>query len=107
MKKLLTGAILGLTIALLFSFKTVYDLKNSTSDVQQIDGIYVFAYSQPQTAHKIIGKVKPGLYKDSYWLMVDNIIKKTKKTYPTAEGIILKLDMNNYNVEAEVIEFYK
>ena len=105
MKKIFTGAILGLVIALFFSFKTIYDLKKSTADVEQINGIYIFGFSKPETEYKVIGKIKPGFIEDRYFKVAEQMTTKAKKTYPTAQGLIIKIEPATYKIYADVIEF--
>lgn len=111
MKKITLGIILGLSIALAFSFKTIYDLKTTAAEVNIYDGLAIFMDCEPTTAYQEIGEVRLAKisYKgDSYFEGRSTIIEKCKKTYPTAEGIILSTD-KDYKTQyiGKVITFKK
>lgn len=89
MKKSLVTTIAILSIAMLFSFKTIYDLKKSTAEVSTTEkGYYVFLRSEPISKYKIIDTLYP------YNVDFDNLNKKIEKelakNHPKCDGLIIK-----------------
>lgn len=79
-------------IAIGYSFKAVYDLKKSTAETEQVEGLYIFTDSKPAMEYQVIGEVKlPMAYgkKKNHFNIKGSLIEKAKKAYPTAEGIII------------------
>jgi len=107
MKKITLFFCIAIFVATAFSFKAIYDLKKSTAEVEQTDGLYIFTDSKPGMEYTVIGEVKlPMAYgKEKKHINVkQSLIEKAKKNYPTAEGIIIiyeKLEME----KAIVIDF--
>lgn len=98
MKKITLGIILGLSIALGFSFKTIYDLKITSAEVNTHEGLAIFMDCEPVSEYEIIGEVKLAKisYKgDTYTEGRSTLIEKCKKTYPTAQALIMSTD-NEY-----------
>ncbi|HEX8269800.1 MAG TPA: hypothetical protein VF581_07900 [Flavobacterium sp.] len=105
MKQLFTMTIAGLLICLLFSFKTIYELKNNSAEVTENNGLLVFSHAIPQKEHRIIGTIKKGFMSTDYPVMFELVEKKIKKTYPTAQGYIVRYDSATYTLTFDVIEF--
>jgi hypothetical protein len=108
MKKVIFGLISILIIMLTFSFKTIYDLKNSTACVEEKKGILIFSYSKPEKKFRIIGEVKNGkMINSDHQSVGEYLTDKAKKQYPTSQGIIIKFEkgMSGKGIYAEVIEF--
>jgi hypothetical protein len=79
--------IAGLSVVLLCAF-TISSNKNSAV-VDQKEGLYVFMLSKPTAEYEYLGSVKKGIaWTGSPEEMLDGIIKKVKKEYPRAEGVI-------------------
>ncbi|MFN4247552.1 MAG: hypothetical protein ACK4EY_07500 [Flavipsychrobacter sp.] len=82
--------ILFITFLLLVSFTASYEPRNSTAEVEQVQGCYIFIDSRPVKEYKYLGTVKStfswgsGQYQD----VRDKLIKRIKKEYPEADGII-------------------
>lgn len=77
----------------LFSFAS-YEPRNSTAEVEQIQGCYIFTDSRPVREYKYLGTCKyDGTFGGSpqYQNVRDKLIKRIKKTYPEADGIIFNL----------------
>lgn len=85
MKK--TVIILALTAITLFSFKLAIDKTNATVNTEQ--GVSVFIMSKPTQAHDYLGTVKVKLtLSGSPTELFNQAIKKLKKEYPQADGIV-------------------
>lgn len=73
---------------MLFSFKTIYDLKKSTAEVVTTEkGYYIFLRSTPVSKHKILDTLYP------INVDFDNLNKKIEKElakkYPKCDGVII------------------
>jgi hypothetical protein len=92
-RKLFTAFFCGMALTTMFAFKTLYDAKKNTAEVEQYQGIYVFIDSKPINQYDYLGTVKNtmslsgGQYED----VRDKLIKKTKSEFPGADAIILNL----------------
>jgi len=111
MKRLSIGVIAGLCIALLFSFKVIVDLKDTSAEVNKVRGMAIFTDSTPMHEHEIIGEVAISdltLKSHDYDVSRDNLISKARKNYPGADGIIIEcVNKNNELYRATVIKFKK
>lgn len=60
------------------------------AEVRQVDGLNIYLYSEPVDQYEVIGSVKaPGLTKtDRVDYLVELIVKRAKKSYPNATGLI-------------------
>jgi|GEM_PF-1576857 len=111
MKKLFLGVIVGLSIALTFSFKTIFEPSQTTAEVNRVRGIAIFTDSKPLQPFEVIGTVKiPNMtMKDHvYYVCRDEMVMKAKEKYPEAAGLIIYSDEGGqawYN--GEVIKFKK
>lgn len=107
MKQLFIGCLAGLSIAALYAFKVNYDLKNSSAEVNQVEGLYIFTDSKPVKEYEYLGTVKSnsGGFGDSQYTGVrSRIIKNCKKDFPKADGIILYLNSGEAD-KADAIKF--
>ncbi len=76
----------GLTLACM-SFKLISD--KSLATVEQEQGIYIFIKSKPSAEYQFLGSVKKGIaLTGSPEEMFNSMLKKCKKDYPQADGII-------------------
>lgn len=102
MKNLTKGILIGIAISAIVGFTaTEYTVNKRTAEVEVIEGLHVFSNSKPVTPYDYITTVKPGVTVNGYHSQVVNsIIRKVKKDYPTADGIII-----TSNSSAEVIKF--
>jgi hypothetical protein len=108
MKKVLLGIVLGISVAALLSAKIAeYSVKKSTAEVQRIQNIYMFTDATPVMEYEYLGTVKvsislfgSGQYQD----IRDKLIRKAKKDYPKAEGIIFIFKDGGVD-RADVIKF--
>ncbi|MBR9859803.1 hypothetical protein GYB22_03460 [bacterium] len=75
---------------ILSAFKTDQEVKPNVAEVDQIHGCYVFIDSKPMKEYEYLGTVKKimtwgtGQYQD----VRDALLKKAKKEYPDANGMI-------------------
>lgn len=86
MKKLLIPII---AIAVLASAFTLVDSDKEKANVEQMDGLYIFIKSKPVAENDYLGSVKKSLaLTGNPEEMLNSMIKKVKKEYPSADGII-------------------
>lgn len=106
MRKNIIGFLVGCLVVACLSFKTVYDTKNSTAEVEQIDGYLIFTDCKPVKDYEFLGTVKSGvtLGSEQYQGVRDRLIKKIKKEYPKADGIIFRF-VDGGADKAEAIKF--
>lgn len=68
--------------------------KNNISEVDQIEGIYIFYHSKPLAKYEYLGTYKIGvIWDDKPKLLLPKLIHKTKEKYPAVQGIIIGEDM--------------
>ena len=98
----MTGLLLGITITFLISFTvSEYVVSKQTANVEQKSGLYIFTQSKPVMQYEYIATVKSGMTASGYYdEVINSIVRKVKKDYPTADAIIFVP-----NAEAEVIKF--
>jgi hypothetical protein len=91
MKKYLIGCLLGFGLSTLIAFKIVnYESKMSTSEVNKIEGLYIFTDSNPVTDFDSIGTVDINFLMDTQYESIrNNFIKRAKKKFPNADGLIM------------------
>ena len=97
-QKILFSAILLIT--LLTGFK-VAPTGNGNANAEQIEGVYIFVQSKPTEPNEYLGSVKRGGFLETPTEMLNGIIKKAKKQYPTVQGIIVDRDFE----KADCIKF--
>jgi hypothetical protein len=86
MKRVISILIAVAAIAL-FSFKTPAD--KSAAKVDQQQGIYVFMLSKPTAEYEYLGSVSKSLaWTGKPEEMLNSMLKKVKKDYPKADGLI-------------------
>jgi hypothetical protein len=101
---LILGVILVFTGPVVFvamtsdrTHKTTIDTKRS-AEVNLVEGICIFTDCNPVSSYDNLGDVKVGssggLGNDSYNSQRDAAIKKVKKDYPTADGILISFKGN-------------
>lgn len=73
---------------IIFSF--IVEEKKNLATVDQIEGIFIFTDSKPVSEYDYLGSEKLGFTMGSgqYKDVRDKLIKKVKKQYPAATGII-------------------
>ena len=72
----------------------VYDVRKSTAEVEQEEGMYVFYRSKPVAEYEYLGTYKIGLvWDDKPKLLFNKLIRKTKEKYPDVNGIIIDNEM--------------
>jgi hypothetical protein len=115
MKKLLFIIMVSFPLVTIGQTKTEFSLtgqaienKNANSQVEQKEGILIFSYSKPTSSYRVIGTAKPNLLGSSdCGSLIDQLVKKIKKRYPTAQGLIILIDEYSKFKDCEVIEFIK
>lgn len=90
-----------LSIVVLTAFTIVSDKGSATVD--QKEGLYVFLLSKPTAENEYLGSVEKGFALTGQpEEMLNSMIKKVKKKYPKANGIVFtNLDMD----KADAIQF--
>ncbi len=74
----------------------------AAATVDRSDGLYIFVMSLPESPYESLGTVKKSLsWTGAPDEMLKDQVKKVKKEYPGAEGIIFNLAMD----KAEAIKF--
>jgi hypothetical protein len=74
-------------------FKTIYEAKKSTAEVEQMQGLYVFIHSKPVGDYEYIGSLTPTFVPSANAKpIINHMIKKGKEKYPEATGIIFTDD---------------
>lgn len=101
MKKQIIIGILALG-AVAMSFRMTID--KTSANVEQINGISVFAFSKPTSKYDILGMVKvKGMVKSERGgHMTKLLTEKAKEEFPSGDGIIIS---TNEWEKAEVIRF--
>lgn len=86
---------LFLISALLFSINSFAGV-NDSAKVERIEGIYVFNFSKPVGNYDYNGTIKKSFaISGAPAEMINSLIKKCKKEYPTANAIIItSIDMD-------------
>jgi hypothetical protein len=95
MKYFLSGIGLSLLLIASFAFKTgVYEIKKSSAEVEQEEGVYVFYRAKPVAEYEYLGTYKIGMvWDDKPRLLFNKLVRKTKEKFPNADGIIIDNDM--------------
>lgn len=98
--KRVTAYVAGMaTVSLLAFTAGQYEVRKSTSEVNRQDGLYVFHDAMPVMEYEVLGQVKAsGVASSQYANNRDTLVKKAKKQFPNADGIIATADA--YHAEA-------
>ncbi len=77
----------------LLAFTVTNDVKNSTAEVDQIQGLYAFIHSKPVNEYEYLGSIAPKLVPSkNASSIINHMIKKGKEKYPNADGIVFTDD---------------
>ena len=89
----------------IYSFnKNANQLPNSNARVTQVNGLYVFTDCIPTNQFDSIGSVGLGFISGTqYDNIKTNLIKRTIKQFPEAEGLILKLKKNGLDYGIPIV----
>jgi len=92
MKKIILGSLIGMGLTTLAAFTVInYEPKKATAEVEQMQGLYIFTDSKPVLPYEYLGTVKTSIVMDTQYQGVrDKLIKKAKKDYPNADGLIMQ-----------------
>jgi hypothetical protein len=95
MRKIILGALIGLSLTTIVAFTVAnYEPKSSTAEVEQEEGMFVFYRSKPVSEYEYLGTYKIGLvWDDKPKLLFNKLIRKTKEKYPNANGVIIDNEM--------------
>jgi len=90
-KGLLIAVFLLLMYFLLMSAGIIPEGKSSSAEVNQIDGLYIFIESKPTNEYKFLGSEKKSItWTGSGKESIRGVIKKIKKNFPEADGVIFE-----------------
>lgn len=83
-----------------------YEVKNSTAEVNQLEGIYIYTDCKPVKEYIYLGSVKlsGGVSNPQYSNVRDALIKKVNKEYENVDAVILTLNAGGVDV-CDVIRF--
>ena len=91
----------------MFSFKNEDSKKeNASAVVNKIDGFYIFTDSRPLMAYDTLGAVEAGFISGTqYHTIRTNLIKRARKKYANADGLIL--DLRNHGLDQCIVIKFK
>lgn len=106
MKRFIAGSIAGVALTIILGFSVIrYEPGYATSELLKIDGFYIFTDSKPVMPHDSVGIVDLGFVSGTQYETVrNNLLKRARKTYPHADGIILNLNKKGLD-NCQVIKF--
>jgi len=108
MKKQLITFFFGASLILMFSFANQStEIKQTSAEVSRLNGMAVFIESEPLMEYEVLGDVKyDGTFAitNQYQEVRDALIRKAKKKYKDANGIIIRF-CNGCTNRADVIKF--
>ena len=83
-----------------------YEVKKSTAEVNQVEGLYIYTDCKPVQEYIYLGSVKStgSLNNPQYTNVRDYLIKKAHKEYENADAVILSLNAGGQDV-CDVIRF--
>jgi hypothetical protein len=95
MKNLYVGLCLGFMLIAALGFKKdIYEVRKSSAEVEQEEGVYIFYRSKPIAEYEYLGTYKIGMvWDDKPRLLFNKLVRKTKEKFPNADGIIIDNDM--------------
>jgi hypothetical protein len=95
MKRIFIITILGLgLLSFIVKNQIKYDVKKSSAEVEQVEGVYVFYRSKPVFDYEYLGTYKIVLaWDNSPKILFEKLVRKTKEKYPNAEAIVIDNDM--------------
>ena len=97
-------ACFSLLFALISFNKKDKGLPLASARVTQVDGLYIFTDCLPTNQFDSIGSVGLGFISGTqYENIKTNLIKRTKKQFPEAEGLILKLKKNGLDYGIPIV----
>lgn len=110
--------IVGLLILAVFAVTAAFAAKpNFTAKVEKREGIYIYINAEPTEVYEELGFLrKKGLWWSGHYDEMRNFfLKKCKKEYPNANGIIFSLSENDrravaiyiYNSDKDAKDFEK
>lgn len=90
MKKILIAFIFGLKISGLVAFTAAnYEAKKNTAEVDQIQGLYIFAKGKPVLEYEYLGTVKgPLVGNHEFDNLLELMVRNAKKDFPNANALI-------------------
>jgi len=96
------GIMAGLSLA---SFTVAYTAGKSTAEANQLQGMYIFTDCTPVQPYTVLGTVEVTTAGSGQYTAVrDKLAAKAKKSYPTADGLLLRLQDGKKD-RADVLQF--
>lgn len=108
MKSKLLPFLAGMLLTLTFAFNGASDNVDKTmASVQKLDGYYIFVKAEPKAPYEKLGNMEsPGMVKSlALNSMLNTFIKKAKKDYPNADGLVFNAAGESGMGSCEVIKF--
>lgn len=92
--------ILGMSLASLLAFKIgAYEAKKNTSEVEQMDGFYIFYNCKPVRDYERIGTYKINLcWANTPITLKAQLINKSKIRFPNGDGLIISNNMESCDI---------
>lgn len=89
----LAGIALTLSIAFKSSEPDMMEVKITTADVEQMNGLYVFIHSKPVKPYETLGTYAPKVvWSDESNKLINHMVTKGKEKFPEATAIIFTSD---------------
>jgi hypothetical protein len=106
MKKIILNFATVLFLLIACSYQVAYTAKNNTAETLQLEGLYIFTDCTPVQQYLTLGTVKSsGAFSGGEYAEIKaRLIKKAKKEYPTATGIIIHMASGEVD-KADCIKF--
>ena len=104
MKHSLRSAVLpALLVTLMGVSAWEYQVRKSTAEATQVQGLYIFHRARPVMEYTSLGTVEVGgmVMSARYEASEEALVKKAKKKFPTADGLL----MAENGFSAEVVKF--
>lgn len=76
---------------------------SNTAIVNRVNGLHVFTDCYPVSQYEVLGTVKTNAFDGQYSSVRDALIKKAKKEFPAADGILIFPNSNGSD-RADVIK---
>ena len=105
MKKIILGSLIGFVIISVAGFKiATYEPKQNTSEVEEMEGFYIFYKSKPVKEYERIGHYKIEVtWSGTPENLLKQLIHKSVKKYPNGNGLIITENLE----ECDIIKIEK
>lgn len=106
MKKIASSVLIGLGLTSILAFSAAkFQPSHATAEVVMEEGFYLFTDSKPVMPYDSLGTVDLGFVTGTQYENIrSNLMKRARKKYPKADGLIFNLKKNGID-HANVIKF--